>query len=114
MKATVRFRIFGHLMSAAIVKALPKTPIKIIKMVITPEKRLNPKEDLHTRQFKIKIRSLIIQRDIQIVLAQWKQFRMTNSLYGTEKGGNLFTSTRNPTFVHEHVHQSRIQRVSIK
>jgi hypothetical protein len=46
MKATVRFRIFGHLMSAAIVKALPNTPITMMKIVMTPEKRLSPKEDL--------------------------------------------------------------------
>lgn len=50
MKATVRLRIFGLLISAAIVNALPNTPIIIMKMVMTPEKRLNPKDDLQTRR----------------------------------------------------------------
>ena len=46
MKATVRFLIFGHLMSAAMVRALPSTPSTIMKQVMIPEKRLRPNEDL--------------------------------------------------------------------
>lgn len=55
MKATVRLRIFGDLINAAIVKALPKTPIIIIKIVMTPEKRLNPKDDLQKQTTIIQI-----------------------------------------------------------
>lgn len=46
MKATVKFRIFGHLMSAAIVNAFPKIPMTIMTIVITPENRLSPCDDL--------------------------------------------------------------------
>jgi hypothetical protein len=68
MKATVRFRIFGHLMSAAIVKALPNTPITMMKIVMTPEKRLSPKEDLQIVKRKIDQDTCVdvIQREIQI------------------------------------------------
>jgi hypothetical protein len=67
MKATVRLRIFGHLMSAAIVKALPNTPITMMKIVMTPEKRLSPKEDLQ------KSSKEIIDQDSRVDLQfSWK------------------------------------------
>lgn len=47
MKATVRLRIFGHLMRAAIVSVLPSTPRTMMMMVAAPAKYRNPLEELH-------------------------------------------------------------------
>ena len=108
MKATVRFRIFGHLMSAAIVKALPNTPITIMKIVMTPEKRLSPKEDLQTKR-KISSHFVYTRREIQrdgTIEAIWQSATTAYTRESNEKG-NLFIHRKvlHTTYVHERAHK---------
>ena len=67
MNAIVRFRILGHLTRAASVRALPSTPVTMMTMIIAPEKRSNPPDDLkrlYRLTFYTNMRYVIVKRKL--------------------------------------------------